>query len=69
MKRIDKLAKEFGLEDYVNYKIENGNIYIIQEDKFGREFWLFFNKITVYKNKNKNKNWIISMYEDIKENL
>jgi hypothetical protein len=57
-----KLAASYGLEDYVNYKIENGSIYTIQTDEFGREFWLFFGKKTAYRNNEE-------MYADIAASL
>lgn len=67
MKKITKtasinLAKTFGLEDYENYKIENGSIYIIQEDNFGRKFWLFFGKKIGYSSASE-------MYNDIAKSL
>lgn len=35
MSNLDKLAKNFGLEEYKHYKIETGKIYIIQENDMG----------------------------------
>ena len=59
-KALTALAKKFGLEDYRDFKIELNDIYIIQEDEFGRDFWLFFAKKNVYKNN------YVEMFTDIK---
>lgn len=59
MSNLDKLAATFGLEEYRDFKIENGSIYIIQEDKHGRQFWLHFGKTLTYR---KNK---VEMFKDI----
>jgi len=59
MSKLDKLAERFGLEEYVNYKIELGKIYIIQKNQFGQRFWLFFaNKIAYRGN-------YVEMFNDI----
>jgi len=49
MRNIDKLAKKFGLEEYVDFKIELGSIYISDEDDFGRKFWLHFAETLGYR--------------------
>lgn len=59
MSKLDKLAERFGLEEYVNYYIEHGKIYIIQRNDFGKKFWLFFaNKIAYRGN-------YVEMFENI----
>jgi hypothetical protein len=63
MKNLEKLAKTFNLEEYVDYKIENGSIYIIQYDNFDRKFWLYFGNTTMYR-----KNYI-EMFKDIAQEL
>ena len=63
MKNLEKLAKTFNLEEDVNYKIENGSIYIIQEDRFGREFWLYFGNTIIYR-----RNYV-EMFKDIAQEL
>ena len=63
MKNLEKLAKTFNLEEYVDYKIENGSIYIIQYDNFGRKFWLYFGNTIMYR-----KNYV-EMFKDISQEL
>lgn len=59
MTNLEKLAKSFGLEEYRDYKIENGSIYIIKYQENGGSFWLYFGKTLAYRNDKS------SMFRDI----
>tara|TARA_R110000868_G_scaffold407230_2_gene688475 strand:- start:332 stop:526 length:195 start_codon:yes stop_codon:yes gene_type:complete len=50
MTNLHKLAAVFNLEEYRDYKIENGSIYIIQHQENGGSFWLHFGKTLAYRN-------------------
>lgn len=58
-KALDKLAASFGLEEYRDYKIEHGSIYIIQHQDSGGSFWLYFDKKIGYRNN------YVEMFKDI----
>lgn len=58
-KALDKLAASFGLEEYRDYKIERGSIYIIKHQQNGGSFWLHFAKKIGYNND------YIAMFKDI----
>ena len=63
MSKLDKLAEKYGLEEYRDYKISCGAIFIIQREDNGSEYWLFFaNKIAYRYDYNE-------MFRDIKKEI